>query len=165
MQTSDTVLEDFGAGWLYARYLADQFGSSVTSKLVQTSLTGTDNGAAQTGIPFATTVTRWALANWVSDLPGFAPPAGLFYRSWSFRSVLASSNQQDPFDFPRPFPLVPPVAAGGGVNLAGTLHAGSGFYLDIRQPPLGGAFTLRFETGSAQASFVLVPRLAVIRLR
>ena len=76
LQTGDTVLADFGAGWLYLRYLVDQFGSPLTRKLEQTTLTGTDNVAAQTGVPFATTVARWGMANWVSDLPGFTPAAG-----------------------------------------------------------------------------------------
>jgi len=111
LQASDTVLADFGAGWLYVRYLVDQFGDSLTDRLEQTALTGADNIAGQTGLSFETTTTRWALANWVSDLPGFAPPAGMFYRSWSFRQEFASLSAQDPFDFPLSFPLVPPAGS------------------------------------------------------
>ena len=164
LQTSDTILADFGAGWLYARYLVDQFGDSITTKLEQTVLTGTDNVAAQTGVPFTTTATRWALANWVSDLPGFAPPPGLFYRSWSFRQVFASFNSQDPVDFPSPFPLSPPVDGGTQVNLAGTLHAGSGFYVDIVQSPGAFAFALDLRGVPGLLPPSIVPRLAIIRI-
>lgn len=165
LQTSDTILADFGAGWLYVRYLVDQFGDSLTDRLEQTALTGADNVAAQTEVPFETTTTRWALANWVSDLPGFAPPAGLFYRSWSFRQVFASFYAQDPFDFPLPFPLVPPGVAGTQVNLAGTLHAGSGFYVDILQAPAGGGFALRLSGSGGPVALAVDPRLDIIRIR
>lgn len=164
LQTSDTILADFGAGWLYARYLVDQFGDSITNKLEQTVLTGTDNVVAQTGVPFTTTATRWALANWVSDLPGFAPPPGLFYRSWSFRQVFASFNAQDPVDFPFPFPLSPPVDGGAQVNVAGTLHAGSGFYVDIVQNPRAQAFALDLRGLSGLVPASVVARLAIIRI-
>jgi len=165
LQTSDTVLADFGAGWLYVRYLVDQFGDSLTGRLEQTALTGADNVAAQTGLSFEATTTRWALANWVSDLPGFAPPAGVFYRSWSFRQVFASLYAQDPFDFPLPFPLVPPAGAGTQVNLGGTLHAGSGFYVDILQAPGAGEFALRLGGVIGLAATTVDPRLDVIRIR
>ena len=165
LQTSDTILADFGAGWLYVRYLVDQFGDSLTDRLEQTALTGADNVAAQTGFPFEVTTTRWALANWVSDLPGFAPPAGLFYRSWSFRQVFASFYAQDPFDFPVPLPLAPPGVAGTQVNLAGTVHAGSGFYVEILQAPGAGGFSLRLSGAIGPVAPAVDPRLDVIRIR
>ena len=164
LQTSDTILADFGAGWLYARYLVDQFGDSITTKLEQTILTGTDNVAAQSGVPFTTTATRWALANWVSDLPGFAPPPGLFYRTWSFRQIFAAFNAQDPADFPAAFPLAPPVDGGAQVNISGTLHGGSGFYVDVVQAPgsLGFALDLRGASGAVASS--VVPRFNILRI-
>ncbi len=165
LQTSDTILADFGAGWLYVRYLVDQVGDSLTDRLEQTALTGADNVAAQTGLSFETTTTRWALANWVSDLPGFAPPAGVFYRSWSFRQVFATLSAQDPFDFPLPFPLVPPAVAGTQVNLAGTLHGGSGFYVDILQAPGAAGFALRLSGVIGPGAAAVEPRLDVIRIR
>lgn len=165
LQTSDTVLEDFGAGWLYARFLVDQFGPSLTSRLEQTALTGAANVAMQTNLPFETTTTRWALANFVSDLPGFAPPAGVFYRSWSFRQTFASFNQQDPEDFPQQFPLVPPTAGGALVSVSGKLHAGSGYYVEVVQQPGSAGFALRFNGAPGAISPDLDPRLAVIRLQ
>src|SRR2546426_1602345 len=61
------------------------------------SLSGAVNVAAQTGHAFDTTVTRWALANWVSDLPGFTAPPELQYTSWHFRrSEEHTSELQSP---------------------------------------------------------------------
>jgi hypothetical protein len=165
LQESDTVLADFGAGWLYIRYLVDQFGPSLTIKLEQTTHTGTDNVSVQTMLPFDTTVTRWALANWVSDLPGFAPPAELRYTSWSFRPLFASLSAQDPFDFPTAFPLVPLAAPGTRLNVSGILDAGSGAYVRAFQGPHGAGFSLLFSGTGGPISKAIAPQLDIIRIR
>jgi hypothetical protein len=161
------TLAEVGASWLFTRYLVDQFGDSLPRKLVQTTLTGSGNVATQTGRSFTTTVSRWALANWVSDLPGFATPPELSYTSWHFRTkTFASLNQQDPADFPRPYPLVPPVSAGSAVQLSGTLQSGSGMYWRAMQAAGAPAFTLSFNgSGAGALPAVVVPRLNVIRIR
>jgi len=102
---------------------------------------------------------------------GFADPADLDpstaaqQRSWSFRQEFASLSAQDPFDFPLPFPLVPPASAGTQVNLGGTLDAGSGFYVDILQVPGAGGFALRLGGVIGLAATTVDPRLDVIRIR
>ena len=165
LQTGDTVLAEFGAGWLYMRYLVDQFGSGLTRKLEQTALTGTDNVAAQTGFPFATTVTRWALAAWVSDLAGFTPPPELTYASWSFRRTFASAHAQDPTDFPSAFPLAPLADSGTAINVVGFLRGGSGSYVRALQGPGAAGFTLVFSGSSGLPASAVVPRLSAIRIR
>ena len=161
------TLAEVGASWLFARYLVDQFGDSLPRKLDQTTLVGSVNVAAQTGQSFSTTVTHWALANWASDLPGFPTPPELSYTSWHFRTrTFASLYQQDPANFPLPYPLVPVVSAGGAVNLTGTLRSGSGAYQRALQGPGAPAFTLFFSRdGSAALASAIVPRLNVIRIR
>src|SRR2546428_426180 len=161
------TLEETGASWLFARYLVDQYGPALPGKLDQSTLAGAANVAAQTGHAFDTTVTRWALANWVSDLPGFATPVELSYTSWHFRTrTFPSLNQQDPHDFPRPYPLVPMASAGSAVSLSGTLRSGSGVYARALQAPGAAAFTLLFNAGGTAALSALdVPRLSVIRIR
>src|SRR5438105_10514383 len=156
-----------GASWLFARYIVDQYGAGLPAKLVQTTLAGSGNLAAQTGHSFDTTVTRWALANWVSDLPGFLTPAELSYTSWHFRTrTFASLYQQDSSTFRHPYPLVPTVSAGSAVNLSGTLRSGSGVYGRALQAPGAPAFTLLFSgSGTAALPAAVVPRLDVIRLR
>ena len=76
-----------------ARVRASAAANAFTRKIDQTSLLGTANVSTQTGVPFATLVERWALANWVSDLPGFTPPAELTYKKWAFRSAYAAVSR------------------------------------------------------------------------
>ena len=164
LTSSDQGLAEVGAGWLFVRYLVDRMGTGIARTLVQTSLTGTANVAQATGLPFATTVERWALANWVSDLPGFVAPGELQYRSWSFRFIFRQMNLLDPPDFPRPYPLVPAVVTAGSLNLRGSLRAGSGLYLLVLQRPGSGADTIHVNTGISPLPSTLVPQFAVIRL-
>ena len=161
-------LAEIGASWLFVRYLVDQFGAGLPAKLVQTALTGSGNVVAQTGSqPFATTVSRWALANWVSDLPGFTTPPELSYPSWHFRTrTFPSVHNSDPQDFPLPFPLVPAATAGSAVSLSGMLRSGSGAYARALQGPSAAAFALLFSGGNATAvSGIVTPRLTIIRIR
>ncbi len=163
---TDQSLADVGGGWLFVRWLVDQMGKGIAAKLVQTSLTGTANAAAQTGLPFATLDERWALANWVSDLPGFTPPAELTYTTYPMRQVfddLYLAYQAYGY-FPLPFPLVPTMATPGTLDLSGSLRAGSGVYLLVHQGPRGGADTVHVNAGGAALPSTLVPQFAVIRL-
>jgi hypothetical protein len=164
LTTTDQSLADVGAGWMFVRYLVDQNGTGITAKLVQTPLTGTANVAAQTGLPFATLDERWALAGWVSDLPGFTPPGELRYTTYSWRQLFDDVYTVFPQYFPRPFPLVPTLATPGTLDVTGSLRAGSGVYLLVHQGPNGGADTLHVNTGAAPLPAALVPQFAVIRL-
>ena len=159
-------LAEIGASWLFTRYIVDQFGVGLSRKLHQTTLVGSANVAAQTGQPFTTLVTRWALSNWVSDLPGFTPPFELQDTSWHFRTTFNALHAQDPADFPLVFPLVPGAGAGSQVNVSGTVTSGSGSYTRVFQAPLGAGFSLHFtRDGSTSLSAALVPRLDIIRIR
>jgi hypothetical protein len=160
------TLAEIGASWLFVRYAVDRYGDSLPRKLDGSTLRGAANVQAQTGQPFETLVARWALANWVSDLPGFTAPAELTYSSWHFRRTFASLNSQDPAHFARPYPVVPTAGAGSAVNLSGTLFAGSGVYQRALQGPSGPQFGLFYSrNGSALLPASIVPRLAVIRIR
>ncbi len=55
-------LGDYGAGWLFFRYLADRFGNQVLAKLVRTSLTGAANIETQTSEPIGQVMSEEALA-------------------------------------------------------------------------------------------------------
>lgn len=167
-------LPERGAAWLFVRYLADQFASDTTfsaiatftRSLEQTSLVGGAAVTAATGQPFATVVSRWALANYVSDLPGFNAPPELQYVSWSFRTTYASLHAQRPDPFAKPFPLTPPSMLSTNVSLAGTLRAGSGAYVIATQAPSAPGFTLLFSgPGGSALPAALVPRLNVIKIQ
>jgi len=160
------TLAEVGASWLFTRYIVDQFGAALPGQLVQSSLAGAANVTAKTGQPFATTVSNWALANWVSDLPGFTAPAELRYTTWHFHTTYASLHAQDSTDFARAYPLVPAVRAGSAVNVSGTLWSGSGAYVRVVQKPGDPAFTLHFSgPAGAPVSAAVLPRLNVLRIR
>ena len=162
------TLAEIGASWLFVRYLVDQYGDTLPRKLVRTPLFGGPNVAAQTGQPFPTTLTRWALANWVSDLQGFATPAELTYTSWHFRSrTFPSLNAQDPTHFPLPYPLVPAQSAGTAVNVSGSIRSGSGVYARVLQDASAPGFALAFSSNGSVAPFptTVGARLNVIRIR
>jgi hypothetical protein len=160
------TLEERGAGWLFLRWLVDQFGTDLTRRLSETALTGAANVAAATGEPVASLLPQWFLANYVSDLPGFSAPARLRYRTWSFRKTYADLNRQSPSNFDRPFPLAPAVFPGGTFNVSGTLRAASGEYFIATQLPGQRSFAIQFTDGTGSAFLPSVPaRLDVIRLR
>ena len=170
------ALEERGAYWLFARYVIDQFAADTslaaadafTSTLDQTALTGVANVSQQTGnTPFATLVTRWVLANYVSDLPAFTAPGGLQYKKWAFRTDYATLRTRcGSANIPGSFPLVPDSGDGSAVNLSGVLRAGSGEYFRARQAAGAAQFGLLFSntTGGALRGS-LVPRLNVIRIQ
>jgi hypothetical protein len=157
------TIEERGAGWLFIRWLLDRYGAGTSRALVQTSLVDVLNvQAAAGGTPIETLLTRWALALYVSDLPGFTPPAEIPYTSWRFRTTFGSLHQQNPATFPLPFPLTPDSSIGATVLLTGTLQAGSGAFVQPRQLGNGEAFGLTFSASGASASSG--PQLTVLRL-
>ncbi len=160
------TIGEIGASWLFTRFIVDQFGDSLPHRLVNTALSGAGNLVAQTGQPLDTTLTHWALANWVSDLPGFTAPPQLRYSSWHFRGTYQSLNSQDPNDFPRPFPLVPAASGGAAVSLSGVLRSGSGVYQRALQRGGAAGFALIFTgSGGAPLPPAVAPRLTIIRIR
>src|SRR5688500_17691413 len=109
-----------GAAWLFLRWLVDQFGPDLPRRLSETPLVGAANIEGATGEPVERLLSQWFLANYVSDLPDFTPPARLKYETWRFRTTFASLNQQLPANFDRPFPIGPLVADGGTFDISGT---------------------------------------------
>jgi hypothetical protein len=165
------TLAERGAAWLFVRYVVDRYSSgpsraqwdALTRSLVSTPNTGAQNIAAVTGEPFATVVSRWALANWVTD-NGAAPPE-LQYDSWALHSVFAALNARSS-QFPKPYPLTPGQSLGRDVDLTGTLRAGSGIYLRAMQAAGDPGFTLHLTTpNGALINPAYAPRLNVIRLQ
>lgn len=161
---STGTIEERGAGWLFVRWLLDRYGPATSRALVQTPLL--DVLAVQSatgGTPIETLLTRWGLALYVSDLPNFTAPAEIPYTTWRFRTTFNSLHQQDPQNFPLPFPLVPDSSIGGAVLLTGEIQAGSGAYVQPRQLANGDAFALTFSASGAGSSSG--PQLTVLRLR
>jgi hypothetical protein len=167
-------LAEYGAVWLFVRWLADHFaatqplGTELTRKLVQTSQVGSANVAAATGEPFPSLVGEWQLANYLDNLPGFTPSSDrLQYTSWDFRSQYAFLNSRDQASFPLPYPLVPDSALSGAYSRSGTLRNGSGRHVLILQQPSDAEvdFLLTGSGGTTGVPRSFQPRAALARIR
>jgi len=163
------TLAERGAAWLFVRYVLDKYAAgstradwnTLTRTLLGTNQTGAQNIAAVTGDPFATVVSRWALANYVTDR---GTPPELQYNSWNLHAVYSSLHTQSQSTFAKFYPLVPISMTARAINLIGTLRAGSGLYLLIDQPAGDRGFTLSFTAPSGDLiNAGLVPRLNVMR--
>lgn len=164
------ALAEYGAAWLFTRWLVDHFaaqqplGYDLTHRLVQTNQVGYLNVQAVTGELFATLVGQWQIANFLDDLPGVVPGSSrLQYTSWNFREALGF-----------PYPLLPDTtvngrdfASGSEYQRSGTLRAGSGAHVLVGQSPGGGAvdFQLTDPSGSTLPSAAAQPRIALFRIR
>ena len=165
------TLAERGASWLFVRYLVDRYAGGATRSawnaftrtMVQTSQVGAANVEAATAAQFEDIVSRWGLANWVTDL---TPHAELKYDSWNMHSVFSSLHTQRPALFPNFYPITPTVSSGRDVNMSGTLRSGSPIYLRATQTAGDPGFTLSFtDPNGALISGALKPRLNVYRLQ
>jgi hypothetical protein len=172
-------LANRGAYWLFVRYVVDQFSADTsipsndafTRTLEDPMRTGASNLAHATATSFSTLLGRWALANYVSDLPGFTAPSQLQYAKWRFRSDYPTIANRCAVNanftgIPGAYPLTPNSSVGSALNLSGMLRSGSGPYTIAQQPAGATGFTLLFSTGTGTALRTsLVPRLNVLRLQ
>ena len=163
------ALAEYGATWLFTRWLVDHFavqqplGQDLTRRLVQTNQVGYTNVESVTGESFSTLVSQWQIANFLDDLPGVVPGSDrLQYTSWDFRTA-----------FGTPYPLLPDTTVNGlndfglPYERSGSLRAGSGVQVLIGQSPGGGVvdFQLTDSNGGAVPAAVAQPRIALFRIR
>ena len=169
-------LTQYGATWLFVRWLSDHFaaeptlGTDLTRALVQTTRTGAENVSGATETPFDRLLAEWQLANYLDDHPDFqAVVAGtrFGYSSWNLRDIFASFNQQDPQQFPSAYPLEPDGYTGEDYVRSGVLRAGSGQHVLVEQPASSAALDLRITDPDATNALSpdVVPRTIVLRLR
>jgi hypothetical protein len=168
-RSSSGSLAERAAGFLYGRWLLDQFGSgengfTLTRAMVGTSLVGEANVEAATGQDFALLAGQWLLSAYTDNLAGFTDPSGrLSYPTWDFRTVM--NNPANSQIFPNGYPLVPEVVV-NSAQRSGSLKAGAGRYFLLR--PGGSARDLLVTAGvgsTAQPDPALAVHLAVVRIR
>jgi hypothetical protein len=169
-------LTEYGATWLFVRWLADHFaaeptlGTDLTRALVQTTLTGAENVVSATETPFDRLIGEWQLANYLDDHPDFEDlTAGTRFRytSWDIREVYASFNQEDPAKFPTAYPLEPDVFTGDDYFRTGELLAGSGQHLLVEHADSASALDLLLTGPDATTALSpdVSPRTILLRLR
>jgi hypothetical protein len=168
-RSSSGTLAERAAGFLYGRWLLDQFGSgengfTLTRAMVGTSLVGEANVEAATGQDFALLAGQWLLSAYTDNLAGFTDPSGrLSYPTWDFRTVM--NNPANSQIFPNGYSLVPEVVV-NSAQRSGSLKAGAGRYFLLR--PGGSARDLLVTAGvgsTAQPDPALAVHLAVVRIR
>ncbi|CAN5742214.1 hypothetical protein BH24GEM1_BH24GEM1_29810 [soil metagenome] len=168
-------LTQYGATWLFVRWLSDHFatdatlGTDLTRALVQTTRTGVENVERATDTPFDRLVGEWQLSNYLAgapDLNDVTDGTRLRYTSWSLGDVFASFHQEDPQGFPRAYPLEVDVFSGADYLRGGFLRAGSGRHLLVQQPPATDVdLLLTRNDGATALDPDVTPRVAVLRLR
>jgi hypothetical protein len=168
-------LTQYGATWLFVRWLSDHFaadstlGTDLTRALVQTTRTGAENVASATETSFDQLIGEWQLANYLEDHPdfeGLTAGTRLSYDSWRLREIFGSFNQQDPAKFPSAYPLQPDVLAGDDYVRDGVLRAGSGRHLLVGQPATAPVdLLLTGPDGNTGLPAAAAPRAVVLRLR
>jgi hypothetical protein len=160
------TLEERGAGWLFLRWLVDQFGIEVLRRLSESDLTGTENLVAATSEPMSQLLSDWFLANYVSDHPDIdAVPSRLSYKTWNLREAYASLHSQDLSLFDRPFPIDPPVFTGGLFDVTATIGGGSGAYFRVVQVGDQSGFTVQLVDSGGDPLAEGAARLNVVRIR
>jgi hypothetical protein len=180
-QTDDGVASlQGGPNFLMVRWLGGQFGTttpdasqflvkatSFTLNLDNTNLVGAANVATQSGQPFDSLVVYWQLANYLDDLPGFAPTnPRLTYPDINLRSIFAQLHQADASTYPRVYPLVPDSTLTGAYQQAGTLRQATGHHVRIIQAPgAAGVNFLLTGQGGAAISSAIIPRIGLVRIR
>ncbi len=169
-------LTQYGASWLFVRWLTDHFaaeptlGADLTRALVQTTLTGAANVVSAAELPFDRLIGEWQLANYLAGDPDFddlTADTRFGYTSWGLRDIFASFHQQIPESFPSAYPVQPDVFTGDDYLRSGVLRAGSGRHLLVEQPASGATLDLQLTDpdGGSALSPDVAPRTAVLRLR
>lgn len=139
-------LEEHGASWLFARWLAAQRGDDVLRRLVQGGRTGIANLEAATGEPFARLFGDFTLALFADSLPGItrtAVPARLRFGDRNVRQMMA--REATIAGFAQPFPITTFLLRPGGA-LRSSMRAGTMVYTILPTDPATAAVGLSFTT-------------------
>jgi hypothetical protein len=159
------TLTERGAVWLFLRWLADQKGNIILTKLEQTGLTGIANLNQQTGEAFPALFGDFSVALYTDSLPGVprdSVPARYRFTSRNWRQIYNRLATTGAVASPFPIGLVPVPAT---ANASGNMPPGTmGFFvLQAGADPAGAALLFaRSDKSAFQAS--LSAQVSVFRL-
>ncbi|MGD2216007.1 MAG: hypothetical protein PVJ64_04600 [Gemmatimonadales bacterium] len=148
------TLGERGAGWLFLRWLADQYGDFIFRDIAAASPNGVANIEAQTGEDFFRLYADWAVAVWADDLniPGLA--ARYQFPKWQLRSILVTGNGEPPAYILQPEPLTFLELRTSGITRQ--LAASSPLYVDLAAD--GELSDLQLELSALAAAGLAVVR-------
>ncbi len=159
------TLRERGGGWLFVRWLVDQYGPGVIRRLSETGTVGVQNVEDAVGESWDRLVTRWFMSNFMTDHPDVTVAPTLEYSSWDFRTAFEALHLADPSRFPSPFPIVPPVWLGGNGSVTGTLLAGSGQFVQVVLLGNDDGFVIDFTGFDGEPFTTGAPRMSVVRIK
>ena len=167
--TDEGSLAERGGAWLFLRWLADQKGEDVLSRIVQSGDTGKTNVAHKAGEEFAQLFGDFSIALYTDSLPGVARTAvPRRYRFTSpnrnLRQIFARLYELGAPDVTAPYPIVPLAVPLNG-SVAGSIPGGTMDFYTLTTPAGSAGIALQFQRnppGSFDPS--LGAQLGVFRL-
>ncbi|AHG88436.1 Peptidase M30, hyicolysin [Gemmatirosa kalamazoonensis] len=161
-------LETRGATWAFLRYAADRVNgndAALWQKLVtNTKLNGMPNLRAALGVDQATLTEwfrDWSIANFVDGVPGVTLDPRYAYRSWNFRSVMASLRSARNILLYSAYPIVTHTLRDGLAERP-ALRGGAAAYFRFT---VGGGKQARILTAGSGAPLPANVALSVVRTR
>ncbi|MGH7545797.1 MAG: hypothetical protein ACREKI_06405, partial [Gemmatimonadota bacterium] len=145
------TLEERGAGWLFVRWLGEQYGDPIFRRLVQTTHLGTVNVERQTGAEFLDLFGEFAITLYTDDLVIDSLANRYQIPKWDLRTVMTSGGayalQPDTATFTE-------IRAG---SITATLEASSPYHVLVNADGSGG-LTLQLDFGGNPKGGVAIVR-------
>ncbi|HET9439426.1 MAG TPA: hypothetical protein VFO52_04620, partial [Longimicrobiales bacterium] len=153
-------LELRGAGWLFVKYLAGQFGNGILQDLAQSNVSSVTNVVQQTGRTWSTLLANWAVALYADDAPELQ--GATVQPEYTFPNINLRATIVDAGGY-----LLRPATQGyGDFTFRETLPASSQAYLRVEAQGSAAALNLNLAGqygGPFGAS--AVPQLSILRLQ
>ncbi|HEY0928420.1 MAG TPA: Ig-like domain-containing protein, partial [Gemmatimonas sp.] len=157
--------------WSLVRYTIDRYASSEASffqALTNTTLEGTANLAAVSGVPFERLIGGWGLALYADDYPDM--PGGnrdIDFPTWNLRSIYAGLNA-DPVwraTYPNAFPMQPVALPFGTFSTTRLgIRGGAHAYYELNGPHTA-AQLLNIRNAVGGGVIPADARVAIVRLQ
>jgi hypothetical protein len=126
----------YGSSWAFVRWMLDAHaaneGAVLRALTVEPNLTGAENLAARTGVPFETMLPQFHYALQYDDVAGITPTAAWQHiQSWNTRAIFGGLNTDLPTSFLADFLQDRPVQFGAFTLNVNALRGGSAAHIEI----------------------------------
>ena len=145
------TLEERGAGWLFVRWLGEQYGNTIFRRLVQTTDEGTVNVERRTGAEFFDLFGEFAITLYTDDLSISGLSSRYQIPKWALRTVLRSGGV---------YALQPATASFTQLrtgSISQTLESSSPYHVLVNADGSGG-LTLQLDFGANPKGGVAIVR-------
>lgn len=157
------TLAERGAGWLFLKYLRGRFGGGILTKLTQTTLSSSDNVAAQTGAGWSVLLNDWAIALWADGAPqlaGATVDPRYTFPNFDLRRLLGQPALGGVFL------LQPTTEPFSGFTVSGTVLSSTAAYYFVNGSAAGAPLSLSLAgPRGVPFSGQVVPQMGIMRIR